>query len=109
MNIQDIQLKLPWSAKEYSGPFARNESLHKDFQHALIHIMKATGQLAAMVELGDHHEASQSTFPNYEVEKYLADIVICAMRMANTNPSGFINLQQAVVRRIESKNGVKLE
>lgn len=30
------------------------------------------------------------------------------MRMANTNPTGLIDLQKAVIHRLESKNGVKL-
>ena len=41
-------------------------------------------------------------------EKYVADLVICALRIANTFPGGVIDLQKAVQDRIEGKNGVKL-
>jgi hypothetical protein len=41
-------------------------------------------------------------------EKYLADLVICAIRMASVAPGGPIDLERAVIRRIESKNAVSI-
>lgn len=106
MNLFEIQSKLPWS-NSYSELFQANPCIHKDFQHALVHVAKASGKLWTMVEAADH-SISGPHFPKAEVEKYLADLVICAMRMANTNPSGLVDLQRAVIDRLESKNGVRL-
>ena len=39
-----------------------------------------------------------------DVEKYIADMVICALRMANTCPDGQIDLQAAVENRLLNKN-----
>lgn len=104
MDIETIQAKLPWG-RFYSEQFKAMDLPYKDFQHALAHIAKATGKLFAMIDDADHGELS---FQKEDVEKYLADLVICAIRAANTNPSGSFDLGAAVVRRIEAKNGVKL-
>lgn len=53
-------------------------------------------------------EHKGSTFTAAEVDPYLADIVICALRMANTCPGRMIDLESIVVQRIETKNNVKL-
>jgi hypothetical protein len=106
VNLLEVQSKLPWGMK-YSELFQRNPCIHKDFQHALVHVAKASGKLWTMVEAADH-SIDVPNFPKAEVEKYLADLVICALRMANTNPSGLIDLQAAVINRLETKNGVKL-
>ena len=108
MNILEIQSKLPWG-REYSASFQANPCVYKDFQHALTHISKASGKLWTIVEEADHiGDTPAFCFKKEDIEKFLADLVICAMRMANTNPSGLINLQKAVINRLEMKNGVKL-
>lgn len=43
-----------------------------------------------------------------EVEKLTADLVICAMRLANVRPDGAFDLWSAVLRRIDDKNGTTL-
>lgn len=105
MNITEIQEKLPWG-KFYSERFRALDLPYKDFQHALAHVAKATGKLFAMIDDADH--GVEPAFPKADVEKYLADLVICAIRAANVNPSGSFDLGAAVVRRIEDKNEVKL-
>lgn len=105
MNIATLQEKLPWSLA-YGEGFKANPTTYKDFQHALTHIHKAAGKLAAIVEDADHDRAV--FFHKADVEKYLADLVICAMRMANTNPTGVIDLERAVINRLELKNGITL-
>lgn len=111
MNIRYIQHNLPWKMP-YGKAFDESAAMHKDFQHALVHIVKAVGKLSAMIENADHDRASlKETFPRAEVEKYLADLIICAMRMANTPPDDLrerIDLEDAVLNRIEEKNGVRL-
>ena len=104
MDIAAIQARLPWG-RFYSEQFKALDLPYKDFQHALAHVAKANGKLFAMIDDADHGDGF---FPKAEVEKYLADLVICAMRAANVNPSGAFDLGEAVVRRIEAKNGVKI-
>jgi hypothetical protein len=104
MALSQIQKQLPWG-KFYSEEFKLMNSPSKDFQHALWHVTKALGKLAGIIDDADHGDTS---FPRADVEKYLADIVICAVRAASVNPSGSIDIGEAVVGRIESKNEVKL-
>lgn len=107
--IRFLQEQLPqlWTNEAYSKEFNAIPSQHKDFQHALLHIMKTTGKLASMVEEVDHMRCTLY-FPKELAEKYLADLVICALRMAIKNPTGEIDLEKAVFDRIEEKMGVKL-
>jgi hypothetical protein len=57
----------------------------------------------------DHdREVADSSTLRTEYGKYVADLVVCALRAANTFPGGVLDLQKAVVDRIETKNGVKL-
>lgn len=105
MNLTDIQGQLPWG-KFYSEKFKALDLPYKDFQHALMHTMKALGKLSAIIDDADHGD--EPYFPKADVEKYLADVVICAIRAATVSPSGYIDIGEAVVRRIESKNGITL-
>lgn len=82
---------------------------HKDFGHALTHVHKAGGKLAAMVDDMDHSVDAAEALDAEAVGNMLADLVICALRMANTAPGGNIDLQRAVVRRLALKNGIELE
>lgn len=107
-SLRELQLRLPWTIK-YSRDFRANPQTHKDFGHAVVHATKAIGRLASLVDDMDHDmdvALTPSLQQNYE--KYLADLVICAIRMANTFPGKMIDLEKAVVERIESKNEVKL-
>ncbi len=101
LTLRNIQNQLPWTIK-YSRDFHANPQSHKDFAHALTHVLKAAGKLAATVDDLDHRRESQD-----EYEKYIADLVICALRMANTAPIP-IDLHSAVINRLESKNEIKL-
>ncbi len=105
-NIKMLQDQLPWGANDYSPEFQASPLYHKDFQHALIHILKALGKLSAFVEEADHTDGIN--FPYDEISKYLADVVICTVRMANTKPIAKVNLSRAVLDRIEEKMGVRL-
>ena len=57
----------------------------KNFAHALLHVQKACGKLAAVVNDAEH---AGSEFKADEVDCYVADLVVCALRMANTCPVG---------------------
>jgi hypothetical protein len=102
-----LQSELPklWTDELYSEKFKASPSTYKDFQHALLHVMKATGKLVEMVEEADH---GGQFFVIPDVEKYLADLVICTVRLAITAPNGPFDLEKAVLDRIERKMGVRL-
>jgi hypothetical protein len=110
--LKYLQTVLPglWTQELYSQEFQERSSIYKDFQHALLHVGKALNRLNEMVEEADHDGVYRS-FPSDDVEKYLADIVISTLRLAIKNPGtgGEIDLEKAVIRRIEQKMGVKLE
>lgn len=98
--LRELQSSLPWTG-HYHRDFRSNPQTHKDFAHALLHIHKAGGKLAAIIDDAEHggHE-----FGHAEIAKYVADFVICALRMANTCPNGVIDLQRVVEDRIVGKN-----
>ena len=100
--LSNLQNQLPWTVK-YSEDFRKNPQSHKDFAHAVVHTQKALGRLAEYVDDLDHRRESE-LIP----DKYIADLVICALRMANTNPGRVIPLESTVVLRLENKNQVKL-
>lgn len=102
--IRELQTQLPWTI-HYSRDFRASPMSHKDFGHALLHVQKAAGKLAALVNDAEH---GGSLFLPEDTDKYIADLVVCALRMANTCPGRTIDLQRAVENRIETKNGVKL-
>jgi len=106
--IRDFQTKLPWTIK-YSRDFRSSPQTHKDFAHALHHVSKAAGKLHALADDMDHDRelAADNTLPE-RYGKYIADLVVCALRMANTFPGCQVDLQTAVLDRIETKNEVKL-
>lgn len=103
VTIKELQEHLgrSWGMGTYSEEFKDCGLEHKNFEHALLHITKASGKLAAMVEAADHKDAP--LFPRGKARKYVADLVICAIRMAKMVPGGEINLQEAVLERLEEK------
>lgn len=111
--IRFLQEELPklWTDEFYSKEFQGSKSEYRDFQHAILHLTKTLGRLATFVEEADHQGAPGHAFmyfPKPEIEKYLADLVIVAIRMAIKNPTGMVDLEMAIFRRIEEKMGVKL-
>jgi len=108
-NIQRLQegLKKLWTNELYSEQFKDSPSKYKDFDHALKHVLKAATRLLEMTEDADH--TGVSTFDGNAVKKYVADLVICAVRLANVDPTGLLDLEKAVFERIERKMGARLE
>lgn len=107
LTMGDVQVQLPWTIP-YSPEFSRAGLYlgHLQFQHALIHVAKAVGKLAALIDDADH---GRGDFPRDEVGDRLADLVICSMRMANVIPGGEpLDLWNRTLDRIEAKNGIKL-
>ena len=67
-----------------------------DAGHALVHMTKALGKVASALNDAEHEQ--RALRPD-EVEKYLADLVICATRFSN----GVVDLDAACVSRLAEK------
>lgn len=104
-SLRDLQLNLPWTVK-YHRDFRSCSMGHKDFAHAITHTMKALGKLSDLVNEAEHGGCE---FTPEQTDRYVADLVVCALRMANTIPGRTMDLQKAVVDRIETKNGVTIK
>lgn len=104
LTIRQLQTQLPWTV-HYHRDFRASPMTHKDFGHALLHVTKACGKIAAVVNDAEH---GGSEFKPEEVDRFVADLVVCALRMANTCPGRTIDLQRAVEDRIENKNEAEL-
>lgn len=105
LTIRELQTQLPWTI-HYHHDFRQSPMAHKDFAHALLHVFKAAGKLASVVNDAEH---GGSEFKSDEVDRYIADLVVCALRMANTCPGRIIDLQREVEDRIENKNQAELK
>ena len=102
--LRELQSNLPWTA-HYHRDFRSTPMTHKDFAHALVHIHKAGGKLASIIDEAEHSGFDWADPINRcEVEKYVADMVICALRMATTCPDGQLDLQAIVETRLIKKN-----
>lgn len=102
--IRELQTSLPWTIR-YSQDYRANPQPHKDFTHALLHVVKAVGKLQGLSDDMDHdRQVADDSMLRSEYGKYVADLVICALRAANVFPGGVLDLQAAVQDRIEVKN-----
>jgi hypothetical protein len=102
--IRELQTSLPWTIR-YSRDFRTSPQTHKDFAHALHHVSKAAGKLHALADDMDHdREIADNPTLRERHAKYIADLVVCALRCANTFPGGIVDLQGAVESRIYEKN-----
>jgi hypothetical protein len=112
--LKFLEKELPklWTDELYSKEFRESNSPYKDFQHGYLHVMKAAGHLLEMIEEADHCRLTEdvvSYFPKDDVSNYVADLIICAVRLALKNPSGVVDLEKAVIDRIYNKMGVRLK
>lgn len=67
-----------------------------DTNHALVHMTKALGKIASALNDAEHERRTSTAD---EVEKYLADLVICAARFGHN----IVNLDTACIRRLAEK------
>lgn len=67
-----------------------------DSGHALVHMTKALGKVASALNDAEHEKRSLRAD---EIEKYLADLVICAARFGN----GVVDLDAACAARLREK------
>lgn len=109
--IRELQENLPWGAHNYSATFQAYEAAHRDYAHAFLHVQKALGKLAPALDDADHIEDVAFAFKAHPpAGKYIADIIICAIRMASTCPEGPIDIQAALefrIAEIEAKSAAK--
>jgi hypothetical protein len=91
MEIKDLQHEVNgrWDAQE--NPCAKS-----DPNHALLHMTKALGKVASA--LNDAQHERRDLLPG-EVDKYLADLVICAARFG----AGIVDLGAACEARLAEK------
>lgn len=107
-SLRALQTNLPWTVR-YSQDFRANPQSHKDFAHAVLHAVKAVGRLSEFVDDMDHDRSvADEKGLRDQFGVYVADLVVCALRAANTYPGGVLDLNDAVIDRIETKNNVKL-
>jgi hypothetical protein len=110
MNVNDISKLFPHFSVD-------------TFEHVLGHVSKAAGKLHGLVGDADHIEAREEpgsddarsavlreeAFAAAEHDNgkaaraYIADLVICAARLAVICPSGAFDLQQAIEDRMAEK------
>jgi hypothetical protein len=86
-----------------------------NFEHVLGHVSKAAGKLHGLVGDADHIEEAAEAPHRGEAFKaaeeangktarvYIADLIICAARLAALCPSGEFDLEQAVLDRVAEK------
>jgi hypothetical protein len=84
-NLRILQATLPWGAHEYSAAFRARTDPHRDAGHALVHLTKCVGWLVGVAT-----GAVALVAPNAAPK--LADVAICAARLANTYPGRPIEL-----------------
>lgn len=85
------------------------------FEHVLGHVSKAAGKLHGLVGDADHIEEGRGDIGRgaaFRVAEegngkaasaYIADLIICAAKLAALCPSGEIDLEQAVADRMAEK------
>lgn len=103
VTLRWLQENLPWNA-DMSPEFQRSTVIHKEFQHALLHATKALGKLAAMAGDADQFKPEEIRLAFGGADRYLADLIICAVRMANEAPGWGMNLDEAVIARLTEKH-----
>lgn len=102
--ITQLQAYLPWGANDYSDLYKANAEPHKQYRHDAIHLAKAAGILLVTPEEMDHNTSPEIAVDRRaEDAKRLADVVIVALHMASTHPSGSIDLAAAIEARLTKK------
>lgn len=100
--LRELQERASWGSQTYDTKFNADPRPHKDMAHAVQHILKAAGQLAGVLDDLDHGERTAPTLHG-TTWRALADVVICALRAANTFPLVAIDMQTAVPARMDMK------
>lgn len=107
MTLAHLQACLPWSIA-YTDQFNRSQEAegHRRTIHDILHVMKGLGRLAGACEKVDHGKP-----PGMTVEEFadnLTDLIVCSLHMATHNLLGVFDLEAAVIKKIEERNGIVL-
>ncbi len=86
-----------WTDLQYPYEFNTEPSPIRHFTHALMHVLKACGKLAEMVDAADHQYGWKGGAD--PTEKALADIIISTQRMAE---KAKVDLGKAVTTRLST-------
>ena len=112
LSLAQMQSTQPWTAP-YSEHFetSKRAEPHRSLMHDLMHVTKAVGVLSSIAEWADHGSIRTERVDQAEYEGRIADLVMCALHMANNPPQGYAAfvLHRAVVSRVERVNGVAWE
>jgi len=117
MSLREMQRTQPWTAP-YSSAFeasklglghAGGAEPHRSLMHDLMHVMKAVGILSSIAEWADHGTVRLDRVDQAEFEGRIADLVMCALHMANNPPRDYdsFDLYVTVVDRVERVNGIE--
>jgi hypothetical protein len=98
VTLRWLQQHLPWQGA-YTAAFESGPK-HNHFAHNVLHLSKAVGKLAAAVEPLDHTNGMTMG----HVTTALADVVICALRLANVCPERSVDLERCIIERLKEKN-----
>lgn len=111
MTIGELLENLPWGLNDYSELYDADKAPHRDYRHAAMHLAKAGGMLLVTPEEMDHDPTppQENSAAHKDAAKRLADVVIVAMRMANTHPTGKIDLAKAIEERLLGKKNEEQE
>lgn len=92
MDLKTLQEEVNgrWGSQDY------NLCHRSDANHALVHMTKALGKIASAVNDAEHEQRACNA---KEIEKSLADLVICAARFAND----IVDLDAACIARLAEK------
>lgn len=103
--LQD-QIEQRWGSSEYSPQYNARPDAQRDAHHAALHITKALGKIAGELDDLDHEQPSDvapAVLDVSAIENAIADIVICATRVASRWPGSKIDIGEVVRRRLEAK------
>lgn len=93
------QVRASWTLESYSAEFlASGPPARRDITHALLHVTKAMGRIAGLVDELDHGRKVGW----HELMPFVADLVICAARITNVIPDA-VDLGRAVAGRLDAK------
>lgn len=108
MNLREMQQTQPWTAP-YSRDFLSSADFgesHRWLMHDLMHVTKAVGVLSSVAEWADHGDVRHEKVDQAEYQGRIADLVMCALHMANNPPKGYeeFDLLDVVVERVDRVN-----
>lgn len=83
-----------WGSSAYGRAYLARRDPQRDALHAFLHVTKAIGKLAGALDELDHADdvVREAARLRPDVANYVADIAICATRVADRWPSGRIDL-----------------